>query len=215
MGIIDGGILGGFRNKTGAVIGSFWRSLNTMRGLPRKSGKAATEAQLLQQRKFGLVTEVLSYVSPLIDVGYKAVSKVATPMNVAVREHLENAIMVAGGVVSFDYTKLTFSKGKLEPGYLMSVSSPAAAQMEFSWTHTAPNDKYVDASDKLSVLAYNKDKDRYVRMSGAAMRSAQEYTLILPADWSGDDIMCYYSFSSVKVRDLVSDSEYLGTIPMT
>jgi hypothetical protein len=39
MGIIKGGILGGFTNKTGAVIGAYWRTLHTMRGLPRKGGK--------------------------------------------------------------------------------------------------------------------------------------------------------------------------------
>jgi len=215
MGIINGGILGGFRNKTGAVIGAYWRSLNVMRGLPRKSGKAPTEAQALQQAKFKVVTEVLSYISPLIQAGYKARSKVATPMNLAVKEHLENAILMVGAIPTFNYSKLKFSEGPLLPGYLMSVTSPALSQIEFSWTHNVPNDIDVDATDLLSVLAYNKDKDRYVRMYRVAARSLEVYVLTVPAEWSGDDIMCYYSFNSVKVKDRVSNSEYLGTIPMT
>lgn len=51
MGIIRGGILGGFRNKAGAVIGSYWRTLD-IKGLPCISGKAPTQKQLDQRAKF-------------------------------------------------------------------------------------------------------------------------------------------------------------------
>ena len=63
MGIIKGGILGGFSNKTGAVIGAYWRTLNVMRGLPRKSSKAATQLQLDQQAKFTLAVATPSNVA--------------------------------------------------------------------------------------------------------------------------------------------------------
>ncbi len=215
MGIIHLGILGGFKNKTGSVVGAYWRSLNVMRGVPRKSNKAPTEAQLLQQSKFKLVTEVLSYISPLIKTGFAAKAKINTPMNLAVRRHLEDAVIVAGGLVSFDYSKLKFSEGPLLPGSLISVTSPAVSQIEFSWENNQTNDIDVDASDKISVLAYNKDKGRFVRGYGVAARSLEVYVLTVPAEWSGDNIMCYYSFSSVKVKNLVSGSEYLGTISMT
>jgi hypothetical protein len=52
MGIIRQGILGGFRKKTGSVVGAYWRKLDVIRGLPRKSSKPPTIAQLNQQLKF-------------------------------------------------------------------------------------------------------------------------------------------------------------------
>lgn len=214
MGIIHGGILGGFKKKTGAVIGAYWRSLHTMRGLPRKSNKPPTEAQLLQQTKFKLVVEVLSYISPLINAGYQARAKISTPMNLAVKEHLQNAILVVAGVPTFDYTKLKFSEGPLLTVLDMSFATTVVGQIELDWTHNLNNDIDVDASDKLSVLAYNKDKDRYVRVYGVAPRSAGSYVMTLPGEWSGDKVMCFYSFNSIKKKNLVSDSVYLGTLTM-
>ena len=88
MGIIRGRILGGFRKKAGAVIGAYWRSLDVIKGLPRISNKPPTQAQIDQRLKFALVTGFFSYVSDLIDVGYKALSGVETPMNVACAQPL-------------------------------------------------------------------------------------------------------------------------------
>ncbi|RZK61166.1 MAG: hypothetical protein EOO95_16865, partial [Pedobacter sp.] len=68
MGLIKQGILGGFRKKTGTVVGAYWRKLDVIRALPRNSGKGATQLQINQQLKFGLVTSFLSNISGLIDV---------------------------------------------------------------------------------------------------------------------------------------------------
>ena len=214
MGIIRQGILGGFRKKTGSVVGAYWRTLDTIRGLPRKSGKAPTEAQLLQQSRFGIVTQALSWISPLIDVGFKAKAKIKTPMNLAVEYHLENALHEVAGELAFDYTQLRFSQGPLSPATLVDVISPALAKIKFSWAIEGNNHKHQDITDMVSVMAYNPVKRRYVMMLGVVPRSALTYTLDVPAAWSGDMVMCYYSLSSVKTKKLVSDSEYLGTIPV-
>nr|WP_285060716.1 DUF6266 family protein [Pedobacter ginsengisoli] len=68
--------MGGFRNKTAPVLGAYWRSLDVIKGLPRKSNKPPTEDLLNQRARFGLITSFLSWISPLINVGYKALSGV-------------------------------------------------------------------------------------------------------------------------------------------
>jgi len=70
MGIINHGILGGFRKKVGPVVGTHWRSLAVIKALPRVGGKARSTLQLDQQLKFGMVSRFLSRISPLVDIGF-------------------------------------------------------------------------------------------------------------------------------------------------
>ena len=71
MGIIYRGILGGFQNKTGAVVGVRWRGLDVMRGIPRKSNKPDSQAQLDYQMKFRLLSQLLTKVASVVEIGFK------------------------------------------------------------------------------------------------------------------------------------------------
>lgn len=62
MGKLQKGILGGFSGTVGTVVGSNWRGKDIIRSRPKSSGKAPTEAQLLQRLKFKLV---IGFVTPL------------------------------------------------------------------------------------------------------------------------------------------------------
>jgi len=214
MGIIRQGILGGFRNKTGSVVGAYWRTLDVIRALPRISGKAPSQAQKDQQFKFGLVTGFLSKISNLIDTGFYSGSKAATPMNDAVSYHLKNAILGTSPTFTFDYTKLIFSKGKLEMAQSVLADSIAGNKVKFSWDHVEQDDKQIDGRDMVSVLIYNPVKDRFVSMRNAVARSAKSFSMSIPADFSLDEVYCYISFSSVTKKNLVSDSLYIGLLPL-
>lgn len=214
MGIIRQGILGGFRNKTGSIVGAYWRTLDVIRALPRISGKAPSQAQKDQQFKFGLVTGFLSKISSLIDIGFYSGSKAATPMNDAVSYHLKNAILGASPTFTFDYTKLIFSKGKLEMAQSILADSIAGNKVEFSWDHLEQDDKLIDGTDMVNLLIYNAVKNKFVSMRNAAARSAKSYTMSVPADFGMDEVHCYISFSSTKTKNLVSDSFYIGTMQL-
>jgi hypothetical protein len=45
MGIIRGGVLGGFRNKTGAVVGSYWRTLDPELAARRRHRRSLISVQ--------------------------------------------------------------------------------------------------------------------------------------------------------------------------
>nr|WP_068893085.1 DUF6266 family protein [Pedobacter panaciterrae] len=213
MGIIRQGILGGFRNKTGSVVGAYWRKLDVIRGLPRKSAKPPTEAQLNQQFKFGLVTGFLSWLRDLIDVGFKSVtSSSASPMNYAVAYHLKNAIIGVAPNFTIDYPKILFSKGKLELPADADVTSEPGSELVFNWDTGGLDDKYIDATDKLSILIYNPVLDRFVKLTNAALRSAGTFTLNVPPTFATHQVYCYISFNSAKTKSLVSNSFYLGRV---
>jgi len=215
MGIITKGVLGGFRKKTGSVVGAYHRGQDTIRSMPRKTNKPATQVQKDQRFKFGLVTGALSRISSLIDTGYAAAgANITTAMNQAVGYHLKNAVSGASPNFSFDYTKLRFSKGKLEMAQSVLADSIAGNKVKFSWDHVEQDDKLIDGTDMASFLIYNPLKDKFVAIRNAVARSAKSFSISIPADFSTDDVHVYISFSSVKNKNLVSNSLYIGLLPL-
>ena len=212
MGLIKQGILGGFRKKTGTVVGAYWRTLDVIRALPKSSGKAPTQLQLNQQQKFGLVTSFLSNISALIDVGFKSANAITSPMNTAVSYHLKEAITGAEPNFELDLTKVRFSMGKLELPLEFNAVAEAGGIIKVGWTYHEADDRYIDSTDVLNVLAYNPAKQKFVKMTATASRMNMSFELLLPAIFAGDQVHVYASFSSVKKKLLHSNSEYLGNL---
>lgn len=212
MGLIRQGILGGFRKKTGTVVGAFWRRLDVIRALPRSSGKAPTQAQLNQQFKFGLVTKFLSNIGSLIDEGFKTAGATATPMNLAVSYHLKEAIMGLEPNFEIDLSKVKFSVGKLELPLDFMLAPQAGEMININWPHTEPDDKFIDGTDELSILVYNPIKEKFVKLKTTATRVDTTYDLQLPINFNGDEVHVYAAFVSVQKKLLKSNSFYLGTV---
>ncbi|MHA4896273.1 DUF6266 family protein [Pedobacter sp. PWIIR3] len=212
MGIIRGGILGGFRNKAGSVIGSYWRRLDIIKGLPRISGKAPTQKQIDQRIKFGLVTGFCSWMGDLIDAGYKGLSEIETPMNLAVSYHLKEAVLGVSPNFTLDYTKVAFSQGKLNLPRNLAAVSTSAAELDFSWLNYGNEGKFQDDSDRISILVFHPASYEFVIVKNIAARSAEAYTLSLPVEFSGDPVHVYVAFNSTITPELVSKTKYLGLI---
>lgn len=213
MGIIRKGILGGFKNKVGSVIGSSFRNKDVIKSLPKVSSKPPTLSQTNQRLRFGLITGFLSRLSALIDDRYKQ-SGSTSSMNEAVSYHLKNAVMGVAPDFTIDYTKLQFSSGSLENPETYDVAATATGKLDFSWSLDGLDDKHLDATDVINVLVYNPIKDRFVTLKAAAPRSALTYSLQLPPTFIGDSVYCYFSFSSVKKSNLHSDSVHISFIPV-
>ncbi|WP_316801456.1 DUF6266 family protein [Pedobacter frigidisoli] len=213
MGVIKQGILGGFRKKTGTVVGAYWRSLDVIRGLPRSSGKAATEKQLSVQLKFGLVTPFLSRFAALINRGFASSAGVSTPMNVAVSYHIKNAIVGIYPDYEIELTKVRFSEGSLELPVEFLVEPAAGGIVNISWEYDVQlkDDRYMP-SDSLSVLVYNPVKSKFMRASLVAERSAGTYAMQLPNVFVGDTVHIYVAFSSTTTANLNSDSTYISEL---
>jgi hypothetical protein len=213
MGIIRGGVLGGFRNKTGAVVGSYWRTLDVIKGLPRISGKAPTQAQLDQRAKFRLVTSYFAWIGDLIAVGYKALSNIDTPMNVAVSFHLKEAIIGVAPNFGLDYTKVMFSQGKLELPYNKTATSGVVAEVNFSWsTEVKEKSVFKLGTDMVSILIYNPTRFEFVTLHNVIARSSGSYIMSLPAEFSGDAVHCYIAFNSTSRKNFASESRHLGLV---
>lgn len=212
MGIINGGILGGFKNKTGAVVGVFWRKLNVIRGMPRPSSKPATTLQTAHRTKFALVTGFLSYLSEFIDAAYNDSSGSSSGMNQAVKYHIKEAVTGVAPNYTMNYTKLRFSMGKLNTPLIYDAVPAATAKIDFSWSDDGADGRFKDATDKINVMVYNPVKERFVTLRAATSRSALAYSLQLPPPFIGDEVHCYFSFTSVMKDGFHSTSVYVKSV---
>jgi len=208
MGTFIKGILGGFSGKVGNVIGSFWRGIDYMRSLPRKSTRPATPAQLEQRMTFGLVTGFLRAMSALIKIGYQQYKGKTTPMNAAVAYHIANAVTGVYPALAIDFTKVVFSKGNLQKPGLPAVSIATPGQIDFSWTNNAPIGT-TQGTDLATLFVYCPALSQSVILRGAAARSALGFDLLVPGDFAGETVHCWIAFVSVNGKE-VSDSTYIG-----
>jgi len=114
MGTIKDGINGPFRGKTGNVVGSKWRKVNYIKGLPHfKSNRAASANQLLVRRKFALLNRFFDPISTVLEIGFKQFTSRATGKNVAIRYNYDHAFLIDGSAIALDFPALQFSHGSL------------------------------------------------------------------------------------------------------
>ena len=106
-----------------------------------------------------------------------------------------------------DYPNFLYSKGRLSAAYSPEVETTVAAQLKYTWLATLGTG-IGGPTDMATIVVYNPIKDVFVTMTSAAARSALTYTLLVPADFSGDIVQCYISFVSADGK-VASDSLFV------
>lgn len=119
MAIIKKGILGGFSNKVGNVVGSSWKGISTMRSLPASYNDANSESQQKQRTAFSYYSEIgsellTSFIRPVLDPQAKRMSG----YNLFVKQNLD---AVSRGEIVFDEDPPIFSTGRLCDTYLTAA----------------------------------------------------------------------------------------------
>jgi len=185
--------------------------MDLIKAMPRKVKRAATEAQLPARLRMALMTSFLGKLSPIIKIGFKhAAPPGQSAMNAAVSYNLNNAITGTSPNYTIDFPKLLISKGKLAQPYRIEVIIDAPAQVKFKWQEGLAGE-FGKPTDKAIFLVFNAAKGQYVMLNGIVTRSALQYILSIPPDFSGDIVHCYMSFVSADGR-AVSDSIYVTGI---
>jgi len=210
MGISIWGMSSGFQGKNGGNIGRWVDGKNVVGPLPHPSQKPATQGQLDSRAKFSLLTSFVNAMLPLVDAGMQFVRTGGqTSSNAAFKVNYPNVTGVSPNF-TMDYPKVVFSKGSLSKPGTPEVETAVVAEVKFNWTNVF-NEGYGAGTDEISVMVYNPLKDQFVFKTAAAVRSALTYTLLLPADFSGDTVQCYISAVAADGKK-VSDSQFIGAI---
>jgi hypothetical protein len=210
MGTYRKGILGSFSGKVGTVVGSSWNGIDYMRSLPRPSGKAPTNAQLIQRVKLALATGFLRPISSLVNIGFKSLAVKQTGFNVATSQIISEAITGTYPDFLIDYSKVLISKGNLTGPWNAVASSPAPSVLNIIWTDNTGSGTAKD-TDKAVLLVYNPVQSQYVFTLDGADRLESADSLALPADFSGDTVEVWIAFISAD-KKTISTSIYAGNV---
>lgn len=111
MGTIKRGILGGFKNKVGSVIGSSWKGIDTMRSMPLSVANPKTTKQIKVRSYFKTLVVCASDVNAsLIRPYWTRFAKMMTGANAFIRANYDNFANL-----TFDFTRgAILSRGKLD-----------------------------------------------------------------------------------------------------
>jgi hypothetical protein len=214
MGIIKRGILGGFQNKTGAVVGVRWRGLDVMRGLPRPITKTFSEGQKDHQKKFKMLSHLLSMVAPVINIGFRERYGTSTAKNRAMAYNLKIPLVGESPDLRLDYSMLSFSRGRCALPMHTEVFALPQSELSFSWSYTGCRDKQENDRDLISFLVYNPDRDHVMKLMRKATRADQRFTVEVPSGFSGETIYAYLVIESSTTLGSVSNSLFLGAVLM-
>lgn len=210
MGIMSGGINGGFSGKAGSMVGYSRMGKWILRGLPRlrKKNKIGTPAQKASRSTFTKMQHFLSPILPIIRVGFnlEGHSRQMTAHNAAKSYNMLNAFTPDGEI---DCSKVLISFGKL-PGALNPSIAVDNVGLHFSWTDNS-TDKGANGNDQVIVLAYNVEGPAPYGFTSGARRSKGKETLELSNFGLGRKLHVWIAFIADD-RESISMSSYLGEI---
>jgi hypothetical protein len=209
MGRIRNGGNGAFSGKAGSFIGSSWRDINYIKGIPKLSNKPKTLKQLEQQAKFALAISFLLPVKRQLEIGYGHVKQGrATSYNMALKQILNDAIIGDYPAFEINYPAVSFSHGPLSMPEAVSVV-PAPNSLVLSWDNSIISTSGF-ADDQLTVLVYSAASNSFVMGPPAVIRSSESTTIALPAHWVGNEVHIYMYYVSKQTQQ-VSPTYYAGS----
>jgi len=192
MGIIKQGILGGFSNKVGAVVGSSWKGIAVMKSKPISVANPRTAGQVAQRTKLKTLTQFLSpiladMIKPLND--RFAVKQ--SGFNLVTKRNLQWVSDL--GVIN--YQNITLSEGKLStPGLSNPLAEAGDTFVSVSW-NTDLNNQYDLDNDDVYIAVLNQTENVWLGASSGYVRSDGSGDVNFSADLvAGDLIRIYVAF---------------------
>jgi len=210
MGTIKQGVLGGFSGKVGSVIGSSWKGINVMRGIPAHVANPKTDLQLAQRAR---VIATMAFLQPLteyIRVGWREFAIKMTAMNAAFSFIIKNALQGTYPNFVVDYPNALVAKGSLPPALNATAASTVAATVAFTWLDNSTEAGASD-TDKTLIVIYSPAKKQAVTAMGLQERLANSQAVTVPSSFSGDLVHCYIAFETLDGSEQ-SNSMYAGAV---
>lgn len=149
----------------------------------------------------------------MVTKGYQSVTGARTPLNAAVSYHVKNAITGVAPDFAVDSSMVIFSQGDIAGAWVPTVESTVPASVMFSWQDNTGTG-LSESTDKAILLVFNPAKSQYVFLENAADRSEGEVNLLLPANFTGDEVDCWMSFSTEDGKRMAT-SVYIGKVTVS
>lgn len=212
MGTFNKGILGGFSGKVGNVVGGNWKGIDYMRSKSSKRNFTPSQAQLVQQLKFGLSMRFVQSFSGLAELSFRNYAVKKTGINSALAYVLKNAVVGTYPTFSINYADVLMSRGDLPNVLAPAVTAAAAGIATFSWTDNGGTG-IAKADDQAILVAYCPALNQCIYSIGPATRADLTGDLNL-GTFTGQLVHTYIGFTSASGRNTAS-SIYTGTITVS
>ena len=146
MGVIRRGILGGFSNKVGNIVGSTWKGIAIVKSLPLSVANPRTAGQVLQRKKFKTLTTIASLLlSGIVKPLWDRFASNMSGYNSFISANM-NAFDSSG---SINTEKFVFSRGRMTAP---SISSASLSGNQLTVTIGNPaNDRFGLPTDRIYV----------------------------------------------------------------
>ena len=207
MGTIKQGILGGFNGKVGTVIGSSWKGITYMKGIPTHTRNPRTEKQIAQRTKMEFARNFLQPAAEFINLGFRDVAKHQSPLNYAASQMMRNAITGDYPDYSPIYSELKWSHGLLTPPVVETVYANYDA-LDFLWVDNSGQGN-AKADDISMVVVCSEEKQEIKYFMNGYTRSTNSTHCELPENWVDDHVHIYITMRSADGK-LISNSHYCG-----
>lgn len=165
MARIRNGILGGFSNKVGDVIGQNYGGISTMRAMPKYVSNPRTPAQLAHRELYASLARIMQPASYILNTTLWKGNPVYNGFNKSMQYNWKHA--VSGGVL--DLSKLIFGEvigGDFDAiGFDFTVVS-GVINLDITWESVVNNtDKFADDQAILVVILEKVGKPAQVLIS--------------------------------------------------
>ena len=148
MGVIKQGILGGFQNKVGAVIGSNWKGIATMRSRPISVANPRTGKQVAVRSEFTTLVKMASALNAtLIRPYWSRFAQKKTGANAFISANYGKLL----GAPASAPDRMIYSQGKLD-GLTDLTASISGLDHTIVWADDVLG-VYGASNDKISVFA--------------------------------------------------------------
>jgi len=205
MARIKNGILGGFSGKLGPVVGYGVGKKSFIRTLPNVP-KKFTAKELLNQKKFKLVSDYLNPFSPLLKVGFKNYFTETGGLRAAISYTYKNALLLQDDAWKIDPALIKISGGELPQAIAPTVALSMANTLTISWKNKGRS----NLNDQLILLVYDTEKSYAMTMIyDGPLRHTGQVELKLPKRLQKRSLDIYIGFIAAD-RSIQSDSQYLG-----
>ncbi|UZJ63220.1 DUF6266 family protein [Sphingobacterium sp. KU25419] len=213
MGTIRQGANGSFRGKAGSVIGSSWKGIDYIKGLPKKRTKGATEEQLIVQARFYAMSKFLMPIAPILRLGFGQVNaNRMTPTNAALQQNISQAVVGSYPNFELDYSKIMISSGSYIGGGAIAVSASLGV-LSVDWDFSLSSLYDSKADDQVIILLYQPKADEFVTTPTPATRANGTIDITVPSHLLGAKGHVWIFFADRKGTK-VSRSTYLGEVDL-
>lgn len=208
MGVIKQGILGGFSNKVGAVVGSSWKGISVMKSKPISVANPRTTGQVNQRNKMKGLTQFLSpiladWIKPLVDrfAVKKSGFNVLTSLNIPFTSDL--------GIPNFN--ALILSQGKLTTPLITTiVASEGSQEIEVGYSPVLSN-QYDANTDQVYTAIYNYTRNEWVGVDSTGVRANGTVVIAVTKFIAAADLLYVYNAFRRVDGTYVSDNSVSST----